>query len=163
MNEIHRSTPEARLVDAGWNPPAALRLAIERREALRAAVDRLRVYRADASQVVAALQDGDADDIRLAIAALATGTWLDLNCQRPDTDLTAWSATLEMRMIEAIYAAPEAVLATLAGHESAPDAAYVLGEARSAATPNASLVMFNGQPSRNRPSPPSMSKVMVSR
>ncbi len=156
-----RSTPEQRRLDAGWQPPAALRAAIERREALRAAVDRLRPYRADPAPILKAIQDGDTDDIRLALCAHATGQWLDANAQRPDTDLTAWSGMLERRLLEAVWTNAAAVLESLP--ESA-DASYIREIAERASTPTGFTFDASGRPALPRMDPGlSLNKTMLSR
>ena len=47
---------------------------------------------------------------RRGIVALAVGQWLAANLQRPETDLTAWSADLEAELVAAVYAAAEPML-----------------------------------------------------
>lgn len=161
---MERSTPEARLVDAGWTPPTEqLRTAIERREALRSAIDGLKTRgRADTAPIVAAIQVADRDYVITAVTQHAIGLWLDSVCQRDDTELTAWSFTAEQAMLEAIYDAAPAVLASLAGVES-PDAEYLRIEAERSAATSLQLVGMNGQPAPVRLGRVSLFRAMVPR
>lgn len=156
-------TPEARLVAAGWEPPTeALRLAIERREALRSAIAALRTRgTTDTPPILVALANADRDSIITAIVSDAVGRWLDVNCQRPDSELTLWSAAKEQALVDAVFAAAPDVMASLADVESL-DAAYLRAMAERAA-PSIHRVGNNGQPARARPDKLSLFQVMVPR
>ncbi len=158
----NRATPEMKLIDSGWTPPTdALRTAIERREAFRSAIEGLKTRGdADARPINEAIAASDRDGIITAIVASALGEWLDRSCQRPETDLTAWSATIETALRDAIWSAAPAVLDSL---PASPDAAYLLAEATTAATPVGNIFMANGQPARPVPSALSFNRVMVPR
>jgi hypothetical protein len=164
VNDSNRSTPEARLLDAGWEPPKGLRTAIERREALRSAIDALKTRgHADNRPVLTAFGEADRDGIVSAIVSTAIGSWLDSQCQRPETELTAWSGIAEQAVIDAIYAAGQSVLDSLEGIDS-PDAAYVRSTAEQATTLNSQFVSGStGQPLRARPGTLGLFRTMVPR
>lgn len=159
---MYRATAEARLIDAGWTPPTEdLRAAIDRREAFRAAMSALRIRgQAEGQSVAAALTGADRDGIVTAIVATAIGEYLDRGCQRPDTELTAWSATLETAMRDAIWAAAQSVLGSLEGFAS--DTAYLRSEAEQAMSIGR-VVGYNGQPTPVRAGALSLNAVMVPR
>ncbi len=52
---------------------------------------------------------------------------------------------IEQALVDAIYAAPQELLASLEGFES-DDTAYLRSEATRAVTPSASLISTNGRP-----------------
>jgi hypothetical protein len=158
---MNPSTPEGRLLLAGWQPTERLRIAVERREALRSAVDGLKTRgAADSAPIVAAIVAADRLGIITAVTQDAIGRWLDASCQNPSSELTAWSATAEAALIDAVFGDPRAVLDSL---PDSPDASYVRDLAERAATPSAVLHGFNGQPARNRPDVAPMSRVLVQR
>lgn len=159
-----RVTPEGRLLDQGYHPPTErLRLAIVRREALRSAIDALKTRgRADSAPITAAVAAGDRDAVITAIVSDALGRWLDAECQRDGTLLTDLSFAAEQSLIEAIYDAAPAVVASLATVES-PDAAYLRAEGTRASTPDPHIAMMNGQPSPARLGRVSLHRAMVPR
>jgi hypothetical protein len=160
---VPRATPEARLLDAGWDPPEALRTALERREALRSAIDSLKTRGYAATEpILGAIKLADSDSIITAIVSDAIGRWLDVQCQRPDSELTAWSASAEQAVVEAVYADARVVLRSLQGFDS-PDGAYILALAQQAATPLSNMFDSSGQPVHPRPDKPSWHRVMVAR
>jgi hypothetical protein len=159
-----RATPEARLLDAGWEPPERLRNAIERREALRSAIKGLKTRGVtDSNPIVDAIQRSDRDGIITAIVQDAIGQWLDRQCQNPDTDLTGWSWSCERELASAIYDNAGIILEALGELES-PDAAAIVANARQALTADSHMVNAPyGQPMRPRFAEPTLSRTMVPR
>jgi hypothetical protein len=158
-----RSTPEARLLDAGWSPPAALRTAIERREALRSAIDGLKTRGyADSGPILRAIGEADRDSIITGIVSDAIGKWLDANCQSDSSPLTDWSFAAEQALLEAVYAAAPTIVESLAAMDS-PDTAYLLAEATRASTPDPHVAMMNGRPSPARLGRVSLFRALVPR
>lgn len=157
-----RSTPEARLVDAGWHPPTeTLAAAIRRREALRSAIDGLKTRgRADETPIRRAVADGDRDDVLTAVVSDAIGRWLDSELQRPDTLVTALSFELEQALLESVYGDAAAILASL---PESLDAAYLRGEAERATATNTQLFDASGRPAPTRLGRVSLSRAMVAR
>lgn len=159
-----RTTPEARLIDAGWQPPTdTLRSAIDRREAFRAAIAMLRVRAASSGgSVQRSIDDADADGIVTAYVAVAVARLLDAECQRPDTEFTAISATLETAMRDAIWLTAHAVLLGTEAYAAMDEAAYIRSVAEQALSVS-QVVGFNGQPTPTRPGVLSLNLVMVPR
>lgn len=157
-------TPEARLVDAGWDPPTeALRLAIARREALRSAVAALKTRgQADVLPVQIAIGEADKDSIISALVQHAIGRWLDANCQTDVSELYEWSQAAEHALAKAIHDAAPAVLVSLAGIDS-PDAGYLRAVAEQAVAATIQLVGPNGQPAPPRLGPVSRGRVLIAR
>jgi hypothetical protein len=144
------------------DPSERLRLALSRRAAFRAAVARLRPYRADTASIVEAIQAVDSDDIRLAICAHATGAFLDSELGRADTFLHGLNATLEQEVLNAVYAAPERILATFQD-DSSPDAVYIKRLALEATTLDQHLFDIQGQATRPKVPVLSMFQTLVPR
>jgi hypothetical protein len=162
VTDTKRSTPEARVLDAGWRPrTSGLEGAIQRREALRSAIAELKTRgHADRAPIEAAIAEADRDGIVEAITRHAIGLWLDSVCQRPDTELYEWSAKAEQELLAAVYSNADVILASL---PEGPDSDYLRAEAELSVASSLHVVGFNGQPARPRLGTPSMHRVLVAR